>query len=90
MEWDAKKENNVEYEVQTHLVNSRLALWCPVCGAKEGQACTHVKGNRFDAHNEHAVVRSIQAPGLYGTPRNLEPYRPKPQVVRHDYREFLA
>jgi hypothetical protein len=44
----------------SHLVTSRTALWCPVCGAKENQGCHEVKGLRFSGHNLYAVGQTFQ------------------------------
>lgn len=81
----------MEIEVQTHLCTSRLSLWCPVCGAREGQGCTPVKGLRFESHNTHAIS-FVARPyiGMYGKPQNREPFRPKPRAVAPEYREFSA
>jgi hypothetical protein len=61
----------------SHLVSSRLSLWCPVCGAREGQPCKeHKKGLRFDAHN--AIVTGT-------VPRSVTiPDRFEPSIVRKD------
>jgi hypothetical protein len=72
----------MEIEVQTYLCTSRLSLWCPVCGAREGQGCTPVKGLRFESHNTHAIsfvaTGMYSKPvGMYGKPQNREPFRPK-------------
>ncbi len=61
----------MEFEVTSRYVPSRLSLWCPVCGAKEGQGCTVVKGNRFDSHNAYAM----------GTVRPSHPAPENPQHI---------
>jgi hypothetical protein len=58
----------------SHLCTNRLALWCPVCGAKENQVCTHAKGQRFDAHNAHAVT-SYAKPYPVGSTPHTAPQR---------------
>ena len=46
----------MDYETNSsHYASSRTALWCPVCGAKEGQGCTYVAGLRFHGHNNYAL-----------------------------------
>ena len=44
----------------SHFCTSRTSLWCPVCGAREGQGCTYVKGLRFAAHNVNTIGPSPQ------------------------------
>jgi hypothetical protein len=39
----------------SHYAPNRMALWCPVCGAREGQGCTYVEGLRFHGHNNYAL-----------------------------------
>lgn len=47
---------SMDYETNSsHYASSRTALWCPICGAKEGQGCTAIKGDRFSAHNNAAT-----------------------------------
>jgi hypothetical protein len=57
----------MEYENSSHYASSRIALWCPVCGAKEGQGCTYVEGLRFHGHNNYAVAapRPVQVPAAW-------------------------
>ena len=54
----------------SHYVMSRTALWCPICGAKENQGCTTVKGLRFQGHNLSAtgqVSRPVLTPSFWET-----------------------
>ena len=53
----------IERDESTRYVPSRLSLWCPICGARENQACKEVKGLfmlRYAAHNMYALG---QVPG---------------------------
>ena len=43
------------YDEYSHFVQSRTALWCPICGAAENKGCTEVKGLRFQGHNGFAL-----------------------------------
>ena len=55
----------MDFESTSRYVPSRLSLWCPVCGAKEGQPCKAVKEDltlRMSSHNNYAlgtVPRSV-------------------------------
>jgi len=52
-----------DYEVSaTRYVSGRLALWCPVCGARENKACTPVNGIQFDSHNAYAAGTIFKPP----------------------------
>jgi hypothetical protein len=57
---------SMDYETNSsHYASSRTALWCPICGAKEGQGCTEVKGLRFSSHNSFAVSRPVLTPAIW-------------------------
>jgi|GEM_PF-3698730 hypothetical protein len=54
----------------SHYAASRISMWCPVCGAREGQGCTYVEGLRFHGHNNYAlgVPRpTVQIPTQWAT-----------------------
>lgn len=64
---------SMDYETNSsHYATSRTALWCPVCGAKEGQGCTPHNATitlRYDAHNAVAtgtVPRPVIIPPPWG------------------------
>ena len=65
MERERDSETN-----SSHYCTSRTALWCSVCGAKENQGCTPVKGLRFTGHNLYALGQ-MSRPVL--TPTYWEP-----------------
>ena len=46
----------------SHYVTSRVALWCPICGAAAGQGCKPVKGLRFHGHNIYALGQESRQP----------------------------
>ena len=46
----------------SHYVTSRVALWCPICGAAAGQGCKPVKGLRFHGHNIYALGQEVRQP----------------------------
>jgi len=55
MAFQEREETN-----SSHYVMSRTALWCPICGAKENQGCTPVKGLRFAGHNIYALGQEVR------------------------------
>ena len=62
----------------SHFCTSRTSLWCPVCGAKEGQGCTAVHGLRFTGHDAYAM-------GAYrplATPAAWEPMQARKDAPR--------
>jgi hypothetical protein len=72
----------MEHDFETnssHFCTSRTSLWCPVCGAKEGQGCTYVKGLRFSAHNANVIgpVPREQDEPVSFPARRMQDYRPK-------------
>ncbi len=64
----------MDFENTLRYVPNRTSLWCPMCGAKENQGCTEVKGLfslRFASHNAIAtgtVNRSVTIPAAWEAP----------------------
>jgi hypothetical protein len=74
------------YEESTRYVSSRLSLWCPICGAKEGQSCKPVNGLRFASHDAYAlgqVPRPVMIPDSWDNPM-------RQPVTRHKYRANVS
>lgn len=74
-------EREREETNSSHYAPSRIALWCPICGAAEGKGCTEVKGLRFQGHNLCAVGVSkstVQIPTAWEPlPARKDAPRPK-------------
>jgi hypothetical protein len=73
----------MEREDSSRYVNSRISLWCSVCGAQEGHGCKPVGGLRFKSHDENALgtVPRPVIPVEWVTPRKDAPAR-KPYTPR--------
>lgn len=78
----------MEYESSKY-VPSRISLWCPVCGAREGQGCHPINHVRFTAHDNHArgIFPKPAPEAFVASSANRNVPTNKPRWTQH---EFLA
>ena len=73
---------SMDYETNSsHYATSRTALWCPVCGAREGQGCTYIEGLRFHGHNNYTggtAFKPVQVPAAW-EPMQARKDAPRPK-----------